>query len=165
MKNTSSMPPENPTPEELQISALLRLKRYELPPEDFHEDFLLEFQRRQRLQALRPTWSERWQELLERIWPEFRVPTFAYGTVGLAAVFFSAWILSVDELPVTPNGAPAGVAVAAENGDTLRLQITPDWKEVLPQPVNIPAQRTVGSLPPHYALQPRPNTEKEPFRF
>lgn len=146
-----------------QISALLRLKRHELPPEDFHENFLEEFQRRQRLQALRPSWRERWRDAVERIWPDFRIPSYAYGAVGLAAVVFSAWILAVDELPLaSPSVANQ---VAAENGDTLRLQITPDWKEVLPQPVNIPAQRTVGTLPPQYALQPRPNTEQEPFRF
>jgi hypothetical protein len=149
------------------ISALLRLKRYELPPEDYHEEFLVEFQRRQRLMALRPSWRERLSDAIERIWPEFRVPSYAYGAVGLAAVVFSAWILSVDELPTNSATVEALAAVerAAPGDDTIRLQITPDWKEVLPQPVNIPAQRTVSSLPPHYVLQDRPNAEQEPFRF
>jgi hypothetical protein len=149
------------------ISALLPLKRHELPAEDYHEEFLLEFQRRQRLIALRPSWRERLSDAIEQVWPEFRVPSYAYGAVGLAAVVFSAWILAVDELPTNSMTTEALVAVenAAPNTDTLRLQITPDWKEVLPQPVNIPAQRTVSSLPPHYVLQDRPNAEQEPFRF
>lgn len=149
------------------LSALLRMKRYELPPADYHDDFLLEFQRRQRLSALRPSWKERWQDAIERIWPDFRVPSFAYGAVGLAAVVFSAWILSVEELPTSAPSASTLAAAEMPSTDqgALRLQINSDWREVLPQPVNIPAQRTVGTLPPHYALQARPNAEQEPFRF
>ena len=44
--------------EDVNLSKLLRLKRYEQPPPGYFDDFLHEFQRRQRAEALRrPAWA------------------------------------------------------------------------------------------------------------
>jgi len=46
------------------ISKLLRLKRYEQPPEDYFEDFLAEFQLRQRAEVIhRPFLKVAWDRL------------------------------------------------------------------------------------------------------
>lgn len=145
-----------------QISRLLRLKRYEQPPEGFYEDFLLEFQKRQRVEAMKVTWWERLRESVESVFDRVQVPGYAYATVGLFAVAMGAWILSSDE--VGSSGGSALVAEAA-GAPQLRLDLTSEAAEVLPAPVTIPQQRFVGTLPPQYVLQKAPSAQSDPFSF
>lgn len=142
-----------------EISKLLRLKRYEQPPAGYHEKFLQEFQRRQRIEALHTNPVERFFEWLRDFSNQIRIPSYAYATVGLFAVAMSSWILSSEEVRL-PNRSTASLSASE-----LRLDLTPKMPEVLPLPVNIPSQRFVGTLPPQYILQKSPASENDPFRF
>lgn len=142
--------------EDTQIQKLLRLKRYEQPPEGYYEDFLLEFQRRQRAEVLkRSPWEILWDRL-SHVMPEFRVPTYAYAAIGLMAVAASSFILTTSQVDTQ---------LASRSGDKgVTFDLNSQAAEIQ-QPVEIPTTRMVGTLPPHYVLQPRPAVKDEPYRF
>ena len=133
------------TPEE-QISKLLRLKRHELPPPGYFEDFLQEFQTRQRAELIRrPLWEIAWDRIASFA-PSFQVPRLAYASIAALAVAASAMII------VHP-GAPGSNGTLAANRSTLSL--------TSPQPVTIgesvPVTMTsTGSPSVHYVLPTRP---------
>ena len=80
--------------EDLNVSKLLRLKRYETPPPAYFDDFLREFQRRQRVEALRrPGWAILWDRIVS-IAPTFRVPQFAYAAILMLAAVASTLIVT-----------------------------------------------------------------------
>jgi hypothetical protein len=151
-------------PNEEEISRLLRFKKYELPPPGFHEDFLQEFQRRQRIESMRPNWWERFREAAEELMDRVRVPSYAYATVGLFAVATGAWILSSEEIGSGAELA-ANVQTANPAAQEFRLDLSSEPPTALPNPVNIPQKQFVGTLPPRYLLQSRPTAESDPFRF
>ena len=133
------------TPED-QISKLLRLKRHELPPPGYFEDFLQEFQARQRAELIRrPLWEIAWDRIAS-LAPTFQVPRLAYATIAALAVAASALII------VHP-GSPGPGGTLAANRSTLSL--------TSPQPVTIgesvPVTMTsTGSPSVHYVLPTRP---------
>ena len=133
------------SPEE-QISKLLRLKRYEQPPPGYFEDFLRDFQARQRAELIRrPLWEIAWDRMASMA-PSFQVPRMAYATIVALAVAASAVII------IHP-GAPVSSGTLAANRSTLSL--------TSPQPVTIgesvPVTMTsTGSPSVHYVLPSRP---------
>src|ERR1700752_1770333 len=81
-----------------ELSALLRLKRYEQPPPEYFENFLHEFHRRQRDELLR---QPLWRICLERahnfIW-RLNVPSLTSLTsypAAVAAVLICAGVISL----------------------------------------------------------------------
>ena len=142
------------TPEE-QISKLLRLKRHELPPPGYFEDFLQEFQARQRAELIRrPLWEIAWDRMVS-LAPSFQVPRMAYAAIVALAVAASAMII------VRPGTTvPSGTLAA--NRSTLSL--------ISPQPVTIgdsvPVTMTsTGSPSVHYVLPTRPVSYASPRSF
>lgn len=133
------------TPEE-KISNLLRLKRYEQPRPGYFEDFLQEFQTRQRAELIRrPLWEVAWDRMVS-LAPNFQVPRMAYATIVALAVAASAVII------VRP-GTPVSSGTLAANRSTLSL--------TAPHPVTIgesvPVTLTsTGSPSVHYVLPTRP---------
>ena len=133
------------SPEE-QISKLLRLKRHELPPPGYFEDFLQEFQARQRAEVIRrPIWEIAWDRMASFA-PSFQVPRRAYAAIVALAVAASAMII------VHP-GASVSRGTLAANRPILSL--------TSPQPVTIgesaPVMMTsTGSPSVHYVLPSRP---------
>ena len=131
---------------EEQISKLLRLKRYEQPPPGYFDDFLREFQARQRVEVIRrPLWEIAWDRI-SSLAPSFQVPRMAYATIVGMAVVASAMIM------VRP-GTPVASGILAENRSTLSL--------TQPQPVTIGksvpiAMTSTGSPSVHYVLPTRP---------
>lgn len=78
---------------EEQLKRLLRLKRYEQPPEGFAEEFLEKFQRRQRSELVRRSaLSILWERL--HVWAEgLRRPSFMWGSAGVyAALMLTMWL-------------------------------------------------------------------------
>ena len=133
------------SPEE-QISKLLRLKRYEQPRPGYFEDFLQEFQDRQRAELIRrPLWEIAWDRVAS-LAPSFQVPRMAYAVIVALAVAASAMII------VRP-GTPGSSGTLAANRSTLSL--------TSPQPVTIGeavpvAMTSTGSPSVHYVLPTRP---------
>jgi hypothetical protein len=144
------------------VGRLLRLKRYEQPNPEFYEEFLRDFQNRQRAELLKPSLRQLIWDRFTSLLPDFRVPSYAYATIGLFAVAASAWILTSDELAM--EYPQTSLAAATSQGE-LRLDLHSATAPAFQTPVEIPSQRMVGTLPPHYALEPRPNPQHEPFSF
>ena len=134
------------TPED-QISKLLRLKRHELPPPGDFEEFLQEFQARQRAELIRrPLWEIAWDRIAS-IAPSFQVPRMAYASIAALAVAASAMII------VHPGAHGSSGTLAANRSTTLSL--------TSPQPVTIgesvPVTMTsTGSPSVHDVLPTRP---------
>ena len=143
------------TPEE-QISKLLRLKRHELPPPGYFEDFLQEFQARQRAELIRrPLWEIAWDRIAS-IAPSFQVPRMAYSSIAALAVAASAMII------VHPGAHGSSGTLAANRSTTLSL--------TSPQPVTIgesvPVTMTsTGSPSVHYVLPTRPVSDASSRSF
>lgn len=87
------------------ISRLLRLKRYETPPEDYFENFLSEFQLRQRAEVIhRPFLRIAWDRLCSLLAPP-PIPRLAFAGSFAAAVIATGLVLtwSDDEAPLDPS--------------------------------------------------------------
>jgi hypothetical protein len=140
--------------EDLNVSKLLRLKRYEKPPPSYFDDFLREFQRRQRAEALRrPTWAVFWDRITS-IAPTFRVPQFAYAAILVLAAGASTLIVTQQ---------PAGFTAKSDSSRT-SLSLTASKPVTIIDTLPVSAQ-TGGSLPSHYVLQPRPVSNEQPLSF
>lgn len=133
------------SPEE-NISKLLKLKRYEQPPPGYFDDFLREFQTRQRADLIRrPLWEIAWDRF-SSIAPSFQVPRMAYASIVAMAVVASAMIM------VRPGASVSGGHLAATRSS---LSLTS------PQPVTIGesvpiALTSTGTPSVHYVLPTRP---------
>lgn len=131
------------------IQKLIRLKRYEQPPEDYFDDFLLEFQRRQRAEMLqRPLWQIAWERA--NLWLDgFRVPALAYASILVAAVGITGVIMNSQ----TQAPAAAVASISAPN--------------IAPASPTAPVATVSSSakLPPSYILEKRPVSYNAPFSF
>jgi len=118
------------------VQKLLRLKRYERPPEGYYEDFLLEFQHRQRAEMLRRSAFSLWTE---------RVANWFWGfgsskwVVGGAAAYASLMIFAyLNHDSADPLHAGEGDAAASPAAEQVGL--TPSQVPAA-EPVQ-PVQRT-----------------------
>jgi len=121
-----------PNPEE-KLQRLLRLKRYEQPPEGFAEEFLEKFQRRQRSEILRrSTWSilgERLANFMQLL----RRPAVLWTAGGAyAAVLLTLWLL--------PRPAPPGSATILLTGVPEAPAVNVDSRPVTPAAVPVSSQ-------------------------
>jgi len=134
-----------------EIQKLIRLKRYERPPEDYFEDFLLEFQRRQRAEMLkRPIWAIAWERA--NLWLEgFRVPAIAYASALVAAAGVTGLILTSQDNPASNQVASADLAPSAS------ISVAP----IAP----VAPAASGRNLPPSYVLEERPVSYDAPFSF
>ena len=89
------------------ISKLLRLKRYEQPPEDYFENFLAEFQLRQRAEVIhRPFFRIAWDRLCHLLAPP-NIPRLAMaGSFAVAVIATGSvlnWSDTETEAPLAQN--------------------------------------------------------------
>ncbi|MDX2081497.1 MAG: hypothetical protein SFU53_12010 [Terrimicrobiaceae bacterium] len=136
-------------PDEDSVSKLLRLKRYEQPPPGYFENFLVEFQTRQRAELLRQSPWERFNDWIASIAPSFEVPRLAYAAMVVCAIGASALIMG------RPDGDSAGLAANSVPTPPLTLS-SPSAASIPigePQPV---ALTSTGSPSVHYVLPTRP---------
>lgn len=132
------------------IQKLIRLKRYEQPPEGYFDDFLLEFQRRQRTEMLRrPLWQIAWERA--NLWLDgFRVPAIAYASILVAAIGVTGILLN------SPGTAPSMVASAGSQGPNIAPA-----SPILP----VAQVSSSANLPPSYILEKRPVSYNGPLSF
>lgn len=140
-----------------QVSRLLRLKRFEQPPEGFHEEFLREFRRRQRVALMRPSLLERLRESLHEKLSALTPSVYAYASVIVVAFAISSVMLLEDSTPASTSQPTLAAGISLNT----------------PPPVNIPdslLQRSTknpqsAALPAHYVLESRPVSYDAPFSF
>ena len=164
------------------LSKLLRLKRFEQPPAGYYEDFLREFQERQRAELLRrPTWRillDRWETFREEY---FTVANFSYATAS-AAVLCVASALTFNMLQHPGSGVRSS-AVALAGNTTSAVQPTyalasasarpPTMNASLTPQIRIPDAFLESSFAPvatdgnhpRYILDTRPASYEPPFSF
>jgi hypothetical protein len=113
---------------------IIRLKRYEQPPDGYYEDFLKEFHKRQRTELLNPSLSTLIRERLHSMVPELRVPAMAFA--GAAAVAVIASIAIIRETPrletprayavsYTPATTYSQTPVTIQNVQPVSLRLDP----------------------------------------
>lgn len=100
------------------LSKLLKLKRYEQPPPEYFDNFLREFQERQRAEMLRrPAWRLVWERFTTR-WAGFceslSLPQLSYAGASVAVVAV-ATVFTVQMLQ-HPGGGRMEMADASGNG-------------------------------------------------
>lgn len=172
---------------ENEIGKLLRLKRYEQPPQGYFEEFLHEFHRRQRAELLRqPVWRE-WLQKVQDGMLELNLPALTSSRAVMAAVVVCAALLSInvyrDTEPVTnvavapvkravPVASPtqqAAVAVASNDEASWSLS-----SPVAVRAMDASALRSARehiqthrlAAPPRYVLDSTPvSYEPASFRF
>lgn len=175
------MPLDDPT-----LSKLLRLKRFEQPPAGYFEDFLKEFQYRQRAQLLRtPAWRLA-LERLQAMWQEHLTLTrFTYATASVA-VLCVAGALTFNMLEHPGSGVRTSAAILAANTaasvqgipavepaqQTLQLASAPAPQALTLTPqIRIPdalmgqAVQAQAGRNPRYVLDARPVSYEPPFSF
>lgn len=124
------------------LQALLRIKRYEAPPPDYFEDFLVEFHQRQRVELLR---RPLWRIALDRIgnWvpamPVLPMPNLAYAGTGALAVLAAVGLV--------------GRQIALSGGPALVTAGTPEVSLTHKAAANTPDRSlvTVASAPAFFA--------------
>jgi hypothetical protein len=142
----------------IDTAKLLRLKRYEKPPEGYFDDFMRDLHRRQRADVVqRPTREVLWDRLLS-LAPTFHVPRLAYAAI--AAMAISASLLIVGQRSTDAPALASTEAAATSTTFSLTSQKPVTISEALPA-----SSRTGESLPSHYVLQKRPVSNEQPLSF
>ena len=134
---------------------VIRLKRYEQPPEGYFEDFLREFHHRQRAELLRPSLSTLIWERICGILPDVRVPAMAYAGATAVAVLAGAVILK------SPAGSGGASSYAVSYPST---PVTIDKMQPVSLRVDIPASQS-QVFPRSYLLRARPASHESPLSF
>jgi len=131
--------------QEEDIQKLMRLKRHEQPPPGYFDDFLREFQCRQRAEIIRrPLWAVVWDRF-SSIAPSFHVPQMAYASIAALALMASGFIL------VRPGSGSVPLASAA----THALSLSPSNPVTIGETLPV-AFTPTGSPSVHYVLPNRP---------
>ena len=157
-----------------QIGKLLRLKKYELPPPAYFDNFLHEFHRRQRDELLRqPLWRiglQRAQDFMFRL----NVPALtSYPALATALVICAAVIsLKVYQTPETVNVAAQNrapvIATTALQDSAWSLSkpvTTRDLGPSLVRTVKDSSKTHRVATPPRYVLDSTPVSYEPAFRF
>lgn len=137
---------------------LIRLKRYENPPQGYHEDFLKEFHHRQRAELLRPSLSVLLMERFSSLMSDFRIPAMAYA--GAASLAVVAGVVILRQAP--PTVAPQAYSVSYSQAPVTIQKM---------QPVSLRGDGTTVirtssmTFPPSYLLQARPASHESPLSF
>jgi hypothetical protein len=150
---------------------IIRLKRYEQPPEGYCENFLREFHQRQRAELLKPSLRTLIMERISSLMSEFRVPAFAYAGATAIAVVASLAILRVN--PAMSTSRAAFVASYSRNvqtpyGTPSRYQtpITIDGMQPVSLHLDTSALDNPSRLfPTSYSLQAHPASHESPLSF
>lgn len=147
------------------LQKLLRLKRHEQPPENSAENFLREFQKRQRTELLQ---CSVWQLALERLQlfvSETGYSRLAYGA-ATAALLIVAGVSSFNILRDTGHlvGQQA-MAVPAAVAPTSRFALDSRGDTPLLTPAQTDHVASSGAARPHYVMDARPVSYEPPASF
>ena len=158
-----------------ELSALLRLKRYEQPPPEYFENFLHEFHRRQRDELLRqPLWRiclDRAHDLMLKV----NVSALGSYPAAVTAALVCAAIISLkvyqapEPVRISAHAGPALTAPASGNSPELTLAspVATSVRVFSPQPLRRLDDRARAhrAAPPRYVLDSVPVSYESTFRF
>ncbi len=157
-----------------QLSALLRLKRYETPPPGYFEGLLANVHRRQRAELLqRPLWKIA-LERLQTFFSEHSMGPLSYA--GAVASVLVAGVLTLGVFRSGPGKDGSGAVAALQRepaGSTLVLaRATPEPLQSLDYRLanasSAPVRRAPLALPqraPRYIIDARPVSYEPSFSF
>lgn len=157
--------------DEKAIQNLLRLKRHEQPPPGYFDQFLKDFQLRQRQELLK---EPLWRIALERLgafFSDHATGRVAYGTAALAVLtvagfttfsFFTPQNQGLPQIAATTPAASVPVSVSPLYETRPVYHIAETGR--VPVDATIGSQSTVVSRP-HYVIDARPVSYEPPFRF
>lgn len=160
-----------------QLSALLRLKRFEQPPAGYFDRLLQDVHRRQRCELLR---RPLWRIAADRLGTFFGEPSAGQLTYAgaMAVVAVAGLSVAASSLPLTGarHTSPPSLAVAepvapAEprapvNLLTLDNQTAPSRAALGEAPLRSPQSRTASTRQPRYVIDARPASyEATPVSF
>jgi hypothetical protein len=143
--------------DEFDISKLLHQRGRHQPPQEYFDQFLRDFRRRQRAELIQRSTRQVLWERICALMPTFHVPQMAYAAIAVLAVSASALILTRQPAPqqtVVASAQPAAATFSLTSskpvtiGDTLAASARPD-----------------GVMPSHYVLQARPVSNEQPLSF
>jgi hypothetical protein len=138
---------------------VIRLKRYEQPPEGYFNDFLREFHIRQRAELLRPSLTALFLERFQGILGEIRVPAMAYAGATALAVVASIAILGLPRHSETPR------AFAASYPSFQQAPVTIPKMQPVSLRVDTASDPSASAFPPSYILNARPANHESPLSF
>jgi hypothetical protein len=126
------------------ISKLLRLKRYEQPPAEYFENFLAEFQLRQRAEVIhRPFFQIAWDRLCRFLTPP-SMPRLAMAGSFAVAVIATGSVLSWSDSEtegLTPSRPTIAQQAPAPSSPSQATKSSPAVQYVLPAEVVTYASR------------------------
>ena len=154
---------------EEQLSALLRLKRYEQPEPQYFDRLLTDIHRRQRAELLR---RPLWRIMLERVqtaFSEHSMASSAYAgamatalVVGLAAI----GVLLPADVESNGNRSLASTAPSSTNKPILSLQAAPvAATELGEKSFQTVSTRGEAEYRPRYVIDARPVSYEASFKF
>lgn len=156
-----------------EISKLLRLKRYEQPPQGYFDSFLHEFHRRQRDELLRqPLWRICMDRVRDFVF-QFNLSTLTSSPVAVTAVVICAGILSL-RIYQTPQ--PATVALKDRPVLAVPASSDDEWTLASPVATRVFTTRSLRNMtesaqthrtgaPPRYVLDSVPVSYETTFKF
>jgi hypothetical protein len=119
------------------ISKLLRLKRYEQPPAEYFENFLAEFQLRQRAEVIhRPFFQIAWDRLCRFLTPP------SMPRLAMAGSFAVAVIATGDEI-VEPGKKKGRGQIRNSNGPALTAMAARAGADAIARDIEQAVRRTV----------------------
>ena len=159
------------------LSQLLRLKRYEQPPEGYFDDFLREFQTRQRMELLR---RPAWRIALDRIETfsseYFTLARLSYATASLAVLCVAGALTfnmvqnpgrrvstSAEILAAHTAAQPVMQVASAPRANTMNAALSPQIR--IPDGLLDSQLVPVAGGQPRYILDTRPVSYEPPFSF
>ena len=124
-----------------EIQKLIRLKRFETPAEDAVDDFLVEFQRRQRAQALTGSSTKLFFERVVTFMSGFGKQKWVFAAGGAYACIMLFFLVKPSVTPVAPQ--PGGGAKPVQGtGKTIMQKPAPTYVpgagEARPLPRKVP---------------------------
>jgi hypothetical protein len=150
-----------------QLCALLRLKKFEQPPPRYFEDFLREFQSRQREEMLRRSfWQIAWDRL-QAFFGDQAVPRLSYAGAVAAVMVVAAvtsWQILTPAEP-TPTAASENLTQSEPSRVTAMAADPETFREAFRSGDFTPATLTASSARPRYVMDARPVSYEPPSSF
>jgi hypothetical protein len=148
-----------------QLTALLRLKRFEQPPDGYFDRLVADIHRRQRAELLqRPLWKIA-LERVHTLFSEHSIGNLSYAGALAAALVVAAFLMTIatpskpaigpSAIAKIPDKVPAITKAPSQPGSLLTLTSEPMPAMTL-EPSRIPTGRTIIVNGPRYVIDARP---------